>query len=703
MAGKNKMRPEKSMAVYVYMGVFLFIILFSFGCYFAYLMLDYQNINDTESLSMMDYINILRMLTAPVGSVPITFGLILTILKMQVTKLWWLYAAGALCVFMAATSNTNDDYKGMEQGSARWANKYERKLFRDQTGIPIGKDLYVTITNPDHKSYSSHNLNEFVIGGSGAGKSFRKIIPDILQMYGSYVVTDPKGELYRYTAKVLAENGYKIRVLNLADINYSNAYNPFAYMVTEQDCISIANLFMANSAGEGEKADFWASAAEDLLVAIMVYLFKTEGETKSFGRVIRLVNSIRYKGGKIDQKSEIARCFNRHQIEHPDDVVSVNWNSIQGTPEETLGSIAKTLSTRLRLWATNDVDQITDADEMDFDHIGTEKTAIFLIIPAARQTYKTVANIFYSQLFERLMYIANRDHHGSLPLLVSCEMDEFANIGKIPAFSETLAVVRSYNIRICIVVQGISLLKENYEKSLKGIMGNCSIKTFLGTDDEDSKEYIVKKLGKTTVRVASRSYNRGQQGGGSDSESFIARDLLGVDEIEKVLASKGAAKRYGGKCIAFVDEHYPLMEFKFDTPKHSLFSKLGSSSKFPAGMVNNTDITETYAAVKAEREAAYRKKMEEARARDLMWEQMDEQRAQQAEAAEQAGLAAEFGVSQPVTNEAVPYVAQTTDDPNEVDLAAEMEDALAAIPSEDISQEKFEMAFEDEDAYDEDF
>ena len=123
-------------------------------------------------------------------------------------------------------------------------------------------------------------------------------------------------------------------------------------------------------------------------------------------------------------------------------------------------------------------------------------------------------------------------------------------------------------------------------------------------------------------------------------------------------------------------------------------------SKFPAGMANNTDITETYAAVKAEREAAYRKKMEEARARDLMWEQMDEQRAQQAEAAEQADLAAEFGVSQPVTNEAVPYVAQTdTTDLDEVDLAAEMEAALA----EDISQEEFEQAFEEEETYEEDF
>lgn len=91
----------------------------------------------------------------------------------------------------------------------------------------------------------------------------------------------------------------------------------------------------------------------------------------------------------------------------------------------------------------------------------------------------------------------------------------------------------------------------------------------------------------------------------------------------------------------------------------------------------DTDITETYAVVKTEREAAYRKKMEEARARDLMWEQMDEQRAQQAEAAEQADLAAEFGVSQPVTNEAVPYVAQTDESTNADDLAAEMEAAIA--------------------------
>ena len=706
--GKNKMRREKNVMIYVYMGIIGFLILFFFCCYLAYIILDYQNINNVESLSMTDFLRLCNLLGAPVGSVPLSFPTILTVLKMQITTLWWVYAVAAIAVFLGATSNPKDDYRGMEQGSARWADKYDAKLFQDKTGIPMANKFYATITNPNKKYYSPHNLNEMVIGGSGAGKSFRKIIPDIMQMYGSYVVTDPKGELYRNTAKFLTEAGYKIRVLNLQDINYSNAYNPFSYMVDEQDCISIANLFMANSAGDGEKPDFWAAAAEDLLVAIMVYLFKTAEETKSFGRVIRLVNSIRYKNGKIDQKCELARCFNRHGIEYPNDVVTVNWNSIQGTPEETLGSIAKTLSTRLRLWATNDVDEITDVDEMDFDHIGTEKTAVFLIIPAARQTYKTVANIFYSQLFERLQYIANRDHAGRLPLLVSCELDEFPNIGKIPNFGETLAVVRSYNIRICVVLQGISQLKAIYEKTWESIIGNCSLFTFLGTNDTDSNEYVAKRLGKTTVRVDARSYNRGNQGGGSDSESYIARDLLSADEIPKTIKSKRKSRRYGGSCILFIDEQYPFFCQKFDTLRHPMQPKTGSS--FPSGIPNNTDIKQTYGAMKAQRAAAYKLKMEQAQERARMWERQDEQR-------EQAQLAEEFAAAEPMQENVpdIPAAEPTIDAVNDPALdeelmAAQMAEAYGEpeipedIPPEDMSAEDFEATLDEDDIIaDEDF
>lgn len=204
--------------------------------------------------------------------------------------------------------------------------------------------------------------------------------------------------------------------------------------------------------------------------------------------------------------------------------------------------------------------------------------------------------MFYSQLFERLMRVANRDCNGKLPLLVSCEIDEFANLGKIPNFDETLAIVRSHNIRICIVLQGLSKLKAMYEKTSETIISNCSIFNYLGTNDQDSKEYVSKKLGKTTVRVDSRSYNRGNQGGGSDSESYVQRDLLAPDEIPTVLRAKGKTKKYGGSCFVWVDEYKPFYLCKYDTVSHPLFKVTGSS--YPSGIPNNTYIEKEYAAIK---------------------------------------------------------------------------------------------------------
>lgn len=39
------------------------------------------------------------------------------------------------------------------------------------------------------------------------GKSLSKIKPDIMQMFGSYVVTDPKGELYRNSENCFSKRG----------------------------------------------------------------------------------------------------------------------------------------------------------------------------------------------------------------------------------------------------------------------------------------------------------------------------------------------------------------------------------------------------------------------------------------------------------------------------------------------------------------
>lgn len=706
---KNKLRRGPNVKFLIYIGVVGFLALLTLSLILAYTIIDYEQTKGTELkfdvAKIMDFVN---YLSAPSLTTPISRSVILLAFKYQVTKLWWVYATVAFIIFLMATSNPKDEYRGMEHGSASWSDKYTEKEFKDDTGIPIGLDRYVTINNPKGKSYSPHNLNEIVIGGSGAGKSFRKIKVDIMQKIGSYVVTDPKGELYRDTAKFLKAAGYKIRVLNLIDINLSNAYNPFAYMTEEQDVLNVADLFMKNSAGEGEKEDFWSGAAQDMLVAIMVYLWKTDFELKTFGRVVRLVNSVQYQDGKIDPLCELARCLKAHAIDYPNDVASVNWASIQGTPQETLGSICKVLSTRLRLWAVEDVDELTATDEMDFDSIGKEKTAVFLIIPAARQTYKAIANIFYSQLFERLMLIANRDCNGRLKQLVSCELDEFANIGKIPNFNETLAVVRSHNIRICIVLQGLSQLKALYEKTWESIVGNCSIFNFLGTNDLDSREYVSKKLGKTTVRVDSRSYNRGKGGGGSDSESYIQRDLLAPDEILQAIKPKGKTKKYGGSCIVFVDENKPMFLTKYDTFSHPLFNVTGSS--YPKGIPNNTNISEVYADIKAKRHEKHKQTLTDffAAAEEKAAEAKAQQEAedQAKDEAEQADLREKYGdldfdevVPETPDEDTVQELEKTLDDTDDVNpILEQFEQSIGEQDLEIIdSSDAPEFSFNDEE------
>lgn len=636
---KNILRRGRSKKPMLIVFAILLVIAFVIISYFYYRVLNYEAINGSVS----DLSGFILAVSSSSKTVVPFMSVIGKILLFNL-KIWWVYLGIILIMFIYMTSRNRNDFKNMEHGSARWADDSEIKRFQKSTeGIPLAKDTYL----PLQSDYAA-NLNEIVIGGSGAGKSFRKIKPDILQMNGSYVVTDPKGELYRDCAKVLEEHGYKVRVLNLVNINYSNSYNPFAYITSEQDVVNIASLFMKNTAGEGEKSDFFSEAAGKLLVALMLYLFKAENEIKTFGRVIRLLNSIRYKNGNIDMSCELARCLNKHATLYPNDAASINWSGMQANAQETQSSINEVLSTRLQLWATTDLDAITSTDEMDFDSIGKELTAIFLIIPAARNTYKAVSNIFYSQLFERLMRIADSKYTGCLPKLVSFELDEFPNIGEIPTFNEILAVARSYNIRICIVVQGLSQLKAIYEKTYDSIIGNCDTFTLLGSKDKETLDYVSDKLGKTTARNDTRSFNRAsmQGGGGQDTEAVGERPLLYPDEIKRAIKPKGESRPYGGSTIVFVGYEYPMFLSKFDTKNHPLFAQCGS--KYPGFRQNCTNVEEVYAPVWEKRLESYYEMYNLNRDADEVSKQDYEEQIETENAAEQQHLEEEFTSNNPI-------------------------------------------------------
>lgn len=558
-------------------------------CYQYYLLVTGSTetgINITLLVNSMAYVG------QPMTFIPDLFQLCL---KKQLTDIWFVYMILAAIVFVLITSSGNgNSYKGMEQGSAHFASEAEKALFsKDTTGIPCGKDFYVPLDGKINGRRVAPNLNELVWGGSGAGKSFRKIMVDIMQMWGSYVITDPKGELFRNTYKLLKANGYTIKVLNMMDIRCSNTYNPFDYMESEEDVLEICSLFMS-SASEGERKDFFVNSAEEMLRCISVYLFKADYETKTFGRVIRLVNSIKFTSdGKIDDNCELSRCMQRHMAEHPYDSASVTWPGLVFTAQETFTSVQKTLSTKLSLWTVESVDMLMNEDEMDFDMLGQRKTAIFVIVPVPHNPYKVVANVFFTQLFSRLFKIADEKYSGRWKELISFELDEFAQIGTIPDFHNILAIARSYNIRICPVLQDISQLKVNYKDTWETLQANCAITTFLGSTDDTTLKHISEKLNNFTAQTDSRTYNRSSGGGGSDTQAMATRPLLYPNEIKRAVKPKGDTIKYDGSCIVWVGYEEPFYMPKFDTLNHPLIGQVGGPYGTPQ-YVNNTDIRNIY-------------------------------------------------------------------------------------------------------------
>lgn len=157
-----------------------------------------------------------------------------------------------------------------------------------------------------------------------------------------------------------------------------------------------------------------------------------------------------------------------------------------------------------------------------------------------------------------------------LPWHIRCLMDEFANIGSVPMFSEKLTTMRKYEISCTIVVQNIAQIKEKYDKLFESIIGGCDTIVFLGSSENETCKYISDTLGETTVRTRNISLSHGQKGGSSEGFGTSKRMLLTPEEV-KNLDNK--------ECIVIIRGLHPFRDLKYDFSKHPHFAETGNASR----------------------------------------------------------------------------------------------------------------------------
>ena len=442
------------------------------------------------------------------------------------------------------------EYSDMEHGSSDWSKNGEQyTVLNNRKGIILAEDNYLPV---DKRG----NVNVLVVGGSGSGKSASYSIPNAYQQLGSYVFTDPKGELYDRTAGYLRSNGYEIKVLNLVRPQYSDGYNPLMHISSEIDVDVIANTIVKGQKSDGGGSDpFWDDSAEMLLKALIYYLMATRPEEEqnlaSCAELVRAANS---NGGS----NLLTELISKLPYDHP---ARMNYKSIEIAPEKTYSSILSTLQSKLGKFDSKEIAELTSTDTINFNDIGNKKTAVYVISSDTHTAYDFLLTIFFSQMIQQLYNYAY-DNGGKLRVPTYFILDEFANIGKIPDFDKKISTSRSRKISFSVILQNLDQLEAIYEKSYETIIGNCDTHLFLGSNSYKTVEYFSKALGEKTIDRENISVNRDKQHhktGTSDSDQVMARALMTPDELRRL---------DNDLCIIFEKGIKPVKANKFYYFKH---------------------------------------------------------------------------------------------------------------------------------------
>ena len=390
-----------------------------------------------------------------------------------------------------------------------------------------------------------------MLDGSGSGKSSAYSIPNAYQCLGSYVFTDPKGELYDRTAGYFKSKGYNVRVLNLISPEHSDGYNPLLHIKKEMDVDIIAHTIVKGQGDEGGSSEkYWDDMAEILLKSLIWYLISTRPpEEQNLASCSELVRAANDTGGS----SLLGDLINQLDFSHP---ARKNYKSIDIAPEKTKGSILSTLQSRLGKFDSKGIAELTSTDSIKFEELGKEKTVLYVISSDTHTTYNFLLTIFFSQLLQELYDYADACG-GALPVPIFFILDEFANIGQIPDFDHKISTSRSRGISFSVILQTLDQLEAIYKDSHETIIANCDTHLFLGSNSPKTLEYFSKALGEKTISRDSHSTNRdkgGWKSGSSDSDQIMGRVLLTPDELRRFDIDQ---------CIIFVKGVRPIKANKY--------------------------------------------------------------------------------------------------------------------------------------------
>lgn len=406
------------------------------------------------------------------------------------------------------------------------------------------------------QTYTQLENHVGVIAATRLGKTTSYVIPTILSFARqtqkrSMIISDPKGEIYRYTAAALKKEGYSVKLLNFRDYSHSECWNiltpiyrkyvgirkipdeptvvdtengprnffrgriyddqaaldreiaQLQSVLTEEvanDIDNVAHMFITT---ENTRDPYWEDSSRDLLKAFFWAMLEDSEEgaknpiteaTFSFSTIFNVMASFRDRGrnnysdeGYFSARKDTSRAY------------MLAKSIILENGDATRKCILAVFSTKIAVFRESTVNIITRCNSFEMSDLIGGPVAVFINYHDELKTHYKLISLFVQDAYRMLIAETENKESKRLDVPFYFILDEFGNFPAIPDFETTISACAGRNIFFMLIIQSYAQLDCVYGKDVSAIIrDNLNVHVFFGSNNPSTLEEFSEECGLRT-------------------------------------------------------------------------------------------------------------------------------------------------------------------------------------------------------------
>ncbi len=339
---------------------------------------------------------------------------------------------------------------------------------------------------------------------AGGGKTTSVLGPNLLSYEGNCVVVDPKGELFKLTAKHRRKQfGHTIVRLDPARLYGPGAdgFNPFDWIDPQSPdfievCRDLANMLVVRTGKEQDP--HWCDSAENVITAFIAFVCALEGNPAA-----RNMRGMRAQVASRENYTQALEVMGQHdgfygvlqQLSH-----SLGWHV-----EKELGSVMSHAQRFTNIFDAPLVADSTASTTFDPMRLRTGRMTIYLITPPDKMVVWAGLQRLWLGCLLRIITQGKPSEKNPVLFLV----DECAHIGKMQALEDAITLLRGSGIRMWLFFQSLEQLKKCFGDNAGTVLDNLATQQYFSINSYETAEAMSKRIGDETIVIRTDGDNRG--------------------------------------------------------------------------------------------------------------------------------------------------------------------------------------------------